>query len=86
MAPVDFVATILQHVTHSSYGMLRFEVHDKGDIYHTETQITLKQEAKETIPDFVARIRGLLQPGDKVEITIKNREVQVVRIDRPKTE
>jgi len=67
------------------FGTAEFLVDSEGNLIHIETVFTAQLEKGESLADFIARARveGIWQHGDRIQVPAQNKRTEYVRIIRP---
>jgi hypothetical protein len=78
-------AAAIKDLTDRGFGTAEFIVDETGNPVHIETAFTAQLGKGESLADFFARakVEGIWQPGDRVQVPAQNKRTEYVRIIRP---
>jgi hypothetical protein len=77
--------TAIEDLQARGFGTAEFLVDQDGNLIHVETAFTAQLQKGESLADFLARakVEGIWQPGDRIQVPAQNKRTEYVRIIRP---
>jgi hypothetical protein len=75
----------LNDLTQRRFGTAEFLIDQDGNPVHVESVFTVRLQKGESMADFCARakVEGLVQHGDRMQMPIQDGKTEYVRIIRP---